>query len=328
MTHRYVNRISSKVSILICRQHLQIKRARIGVTAPKTKLLAGLLERWPVDSLTHKQICVLNVIDTNAGSTTRRSKGGGSAGRRCSSSPSTKCARPSLRRRTRILRRPRPRAGQVRNATTPSGRGAAGRPCGRGFRCQSTGLLCRRSGLPAGRDSRTVATSPRASAQSQMHRGGPRFRRALACWTRCARAGNHAAGGPPSVWNYRSSPFSRSSPGAAQKKTRDHPPIGLTARVADGRYLQNQYEALRREALEEDWGERGHGMALFLARGMSAWVGAVQALAPSASNPQPCADDAVRPSGPTLSLSYRAELTTLLAGMVLACSGGKEEAVE
>ena len=69
-------------------------------------------------------------------------------------------------------------------------------------------------------------------------------------------------------------------------------------------------------------------MALFLARGMSAWVGAVQALAPSASDPQPCADDAVRPSAPTLSLSYRAELTTLLAGMVLACSGGKEEAVE
>jgi hypothetical protein len=80
--------------------------------------------------------------------------------------------------------------------------------------------------------------------------------------------------------------------------------------------------------LKRDSGERGHGMALFLARGMTAWVGAVEVLAPAASNPQSCAsDDAVRPSGPTLSLSHRAELTTVLAGMVLACSGGKEEAV-
>jgi hypothetical protein len=300
----------------------------MGMANPKNMLVGGLLELLPLDTLTHSPMRVLNIIDTNADSTTRRSKGGGSAGRWCSSSPSTKCGRRSLRRRTRILRCARPRAGQVRNATPPSSRGTAGRPCGRNFRRQPTGLLCRRSGLPAERDSGTVATSPRASAQSQMHRGGPRFRRALACWTRCARAGNRAAGGPPSVWNYRSSPFSRSSPGAAQKKTRDHSPIGLTLRVAEGCYLQNQYETLRREALEQDWGERGHGMALFLARGMSAWVAAVQALAPLASNPQPCADEAVRGSGPTLSLSYRAELTTLLAGMVLACSGGKEEAVE
>jgi hypothetical protein len=278
-----------------------------------------------VNGLTHCSTSVCNNIDSNGASTFRRPQGGGSARSRRAPSQSTRCARRSLRRRTRILRRPRPRAGQIRNAAAPSGRGAAGRPCSRSFRCQSTGLLCRRSGLSAGRDSWTVATSARASAQSQMHRGGPRFRRALACWTRCARAGNRAAGGPPSVWNCRSSPFSRSSPGAAQKKTRDHSPIGLTSRVADGRYLQTQYETLRREALEEDWGERGHGMALFLARGMSAWVGAVQALAPSASSPQkPCVDDAVRLSGPTLSLSYRAELTILLAGMVLACSGGKE----
>lgn len=85
---------------------------------------------------------------------------------------------------------------------------------------------------------------------------------------------------------------------------------------------------MRREALQGDGGERGHGMALFLARGMTAWVAAAEALAPVASKPQQCAaDDAAQSPPPKLSLSYRAELTTALAGMVLAYSRGKEEAV-
>ena len=74
--------------------------------------------------------------------------------------------------------------------------------------------------------------------------------------------------------------------------------------------------------------ERGHGLALFLARGMTAWVVAVEALTPAASKPRQCAADDASPSPrPTLSFSFRAELTTVLAGMVLACSGGEEEAV-
>lgn len=69
-------------------------------------------------------------------------------------------------------------------------------------------------------------------------------------------------------------------------------------------------------------------MALFLARGMTAWVAAAEVLAPAASKPQQCAvDDAAQSPQPKLSLSYRAELTAALAGMVLAYSRGKEEAV-
>jgi hypothetical protein len=79
--------------------------------------------------------------------------------------------------------------------------------------------------------------------------------------------------------------------------------------------------------LEGDWGERGHGMALFLTRGMTAWVAVVQALAPAAPKPQQCAADDALSYRPMLSFSFRAELTTVLAGMVLACSGGEEEAV-
>jgi hypothetical protein len=74
--------------------------------------------------------------------------------------------------------------------------------------------------------------------------------------------------------------------------------------------------------------ERGHGLALFLARGMAAWVAAIEALAPAASKPrQLAADDAPHSLGPALPISFRAELTTVLAGMVLACSRDEEEAV-
>jgi hypothetical protein len=114
---------------------------------------------------------------------------------------------------------------------------------------------------------------------------------------------------------------------ARRKKTRDQAPISLTRRIADAQYLPGQYEALRREALEEDGRERGHGMALFMARGMTAWVAAVQDLAPAAFKPQQrLDDDAPLSGGPALPFSLREELTTLLAGMVLACCGGEEEA--
>ncbi|HEX8810692.1 MAG TPA: hypothetical protein VF742_01745 [Terracidiphilus sp.] len=79
---------------------------------------------------------------------------------------------------------------------------------------------------------------------------------------------------------------------------------------------------MRREALAENGRERGHGLALFLARGMTAWVAAVGALTPAVSKPRQGAADHYSDSPrPTLSVSYRTELTTVLAGMVLACSG-------
>ena len=85
---------------------------------------------------------------------------------------------------------------------------------------------------------------------------------------------------------------------------------------------------MRREAVEKDWSERGHGLALFLARGMTAWVAAVEALVPAAPKPrQGAADDASPSPRPSVSFSFRAELTTVLAGMVLACCRGEEEAV-
>lgn len=69
-------------------------------------------------------------------------------------------------------------------------------------------------------------------------------------------------------------------------------------------------------------------MALFMTRGMTAWVAAVAALAPAVPKPkQGGAEEALQSHRPMVVLSFRAELTAVLAGMVLACCDGKEVAV-
>jgi hypothetical protein len=76
-------------------------------------------------------------------------------------------------------------------------------------------------------------------------------------------------------------------------------------------------------------GERGHGLALFLTRGMSAWLGALRALVPpppTSRGKLPGAEEPSREGAPMHPPSVRAELATLLAGMLLAVSEG--EAVE
>jgi uncharacterized membrane protein YdfJ with MMPL/SSD domain len=68
-------------------------------------------------------------------------------------------------------------------------------------------------------------------------------------------------------------------------------------------------------------------MALFMTRGMTAWIAAVAALAPAAPQLQQRAVEDSQSHRPVVAPSFRAELTAVLAGMVLACCGGKEEAV-
>lgn len=85
-------------------------------------------------------------------------------------------------------------------------------------------------------------------------------------------------------------------------------------------YVLQQYEALRQEALGlAPDGRRGHGLALFMARGMAAWLAALRALAPRMAPPAP----SLEPTTDLCSIlppSARSDLTLVLAGMVLACS--------
>jgi hypothetical protein len=88
----------------------------------------------------------------------------------------------------------------------------------------------------------------------------------------------------------------------------------------DPHTLLSHYETLRREALAaRPVGPRGQGLVLFLTRGMSAWLAAVTVLAPSVTPPPIHADLQARPPR-TMLPPCRSELTTVLAGMVLACA--------
>ncbi len=77
---------------------------------------------------------------------------------------------------------------------------------------------------------------------------------------------------------------------------------------------EQEYENLRWEALKAS-SHRGHGLALFLTRGMTAWLEALMALRSRQllrSTPQEPFD---------LPSVLRPDLTTLLANMVLSCMG-------
>jgi len=84
----------------------------------------------------------------------------------------------------------------------------------------------------------------------------------------------------------------------------------------DATYLFDQYESLRKEALGST-GRRGHGLALFLSRGMKAWLGALTTFTPMGS-PKGMEDKASHDK-PDLPPAVRPDLTLVLADMVLAC---------
>jgi hypothetical protein len=83
-----------------------------------------------------------------------------------------------------------------------------------------------------------------------------------------------------------------------------------------------EYEALRREVGAAD-GPRGLGLALVLARGLPAWLAALTALGPSRAAP-PSLGPGGLPAPPVVGPASRRALTTILAGMVLACTRSPE----
>jgi hypothetical protein len=86
----------------------------------------------------------------------------------------------------------------------------------------------------------------------------------------------------------------------------------------DTNYENEQYELLRKEAMNADLcARRGHGLALFMNRGMIAWCDALNTLGPqSVTN---CVE-----TSPLLELLpiVKSDLTPILADMVLACHTG------
>jgi hypothetical protein len=89
----------------------------------------------------------------------------------------------------------------------------------------------------------------------------------------------------------------------------------------DTDYVHEQYELVRREATTTDPTiPRGHGLALFMMRGMSGWLAAMQTLAPSAL----AQSGRTRPIASADRVAWRAddrtELTQILASLIFTCA--------
>ena len=85
-------------------------------------------------------------------------------------------------------------------------------------------------------------------------------------------------------------------------------------------YVRDQYELLRREATAADpMGPRGHGLVLLMTRGISAWLETVQTLTPRAIAPAEHTASLTEADGTTWKADDRAELTRILASLVLTC---------
>ncbi len=143
--------------------------------------------------------------------------------------------RPSLRRRARLLRSSRPRAGQVRNGAPPPRRGASGQPGGRRHSASadkhsmSPIRLCRSRASP---DCCRVGTA-RSAITSTPRKFWTSFERWYAGQDVRGRE-DPGRGSPTPLWSYGSSPLSGPGALARRKKTHDHPPIELTSGRADG----------------------------------------------------------------------------------------------
>lgn len=83
--------------------------------------------------------------------------------------------------------------------------------------------------------------------------------------------------------------------------------------------MADQYEALRRQALEaKSASHRGHGLALFLTRGMPGWLAALAVLAPSSAWPCRPSENGSLLCKPNFPPSVQSDFTSVLADMVLA----------
>ncbi len=88
---------------------------------------------------------------------------------------------------------------------------------------------------------------------------------------------------------------------------------------SDPGYMVDQYEALRKHALETDAAaHRGQGFVLFLVRGMPGWLTALAVLAPSAERPGRPSESGWLLGKPNLPSSVQSDFTSVLTDMVLA----------
>jgi hypothetical protein len=218
--------------------------------------------------------------------------------------------------RARIFRCPRCRAGKIRDASPPPYRGRFCNGSSALVRYQPSGLLqCARE-LTQPRNSGFDTQIKGTTAGTQVQRRATGLCRTVASQHRSKKRAGPGRSDSGSLRNHRAPPLHRPGTSAAEKKTpcqqQDHSLTGLALASVDA---DQQYERLRQQALADDCSSnQGHGLAVFLQRGMAAWLNALLALTPR-SVPSVASFDATAHTF----ASVQGEMTLVLAHMVLCC---------
>lgn len=214
-------------------------------------------------------------------------------------------------RRGQLLRSQRSRAGQVRDAPPGAGRGQVGHPCRGRFRFLAAILLPGAVGILAGWTRRPGSAQARPQAGAQAHRrSSDLYRRGASAGPLCSTWRTGAIDSP-TIWHDGASTKHRARVTAPSKKTplsesNDEPVVRQD--------LVAHYEQLRRDATGVSArGGEGLGLALFLRRGMTAWI---QAWSQCTSGVTPQALTQPATTAPGL-IDVRAQVVTLLAGIIL-----------
>ena len=211
----------------------------------------------------------------------------------------------------RFLRCSRFGPGQVRDAAPGTDRRRVCDRCGRELWLFPAIFLSGTIGLRAKRSCRSGAPQTRPQAGAQTYRRDPHIH-----WRGASERTIHSIAGsgetdPGTLRHQGSSTKYRAQSAAPSKKT-----LNEAGDPAATRHdLAARYEQLRRDAMGRlTSGDQGLGLALFLRRGMTAWM---QAWSECAGNVEPA-----RRSQPvvheTIPVDMRSQIATLLAGMILS----------
>src|SRR6266849_4376686 len=210
-----------------------------------------------------------------------------------------------------LFRSQRSRPGQVRDAAPGAERGSLGDWRRDGFRLLPALVLSSAGSLRGGWACRPGSPQTRSQAGTQADRRGPGLPRRDTP-EEAVRADNGTGALDPTAFrNQGASTEHRTQPAASSKKTPLNEPGDPPIARPD---LTEQYEQLRRDATGRSaHAVQGLGLALFLRRGMTAWMQAwSQCTDCAAPNTHP------RPATPAaVPMDLRAQIATLLAGIIL-----------
>src|ERR1051326_4415305 len=210
-----------------------------------------------------------------------------------------------------LLRSQRSCPGQVRDAAPRAERGPLGDGRRNSFRFLTAIVLPSAVCLRGGRTRRPGSPQTRPQASAQADRRGPVLHRRNAPERAIGADTGAGALDPRAFRDESSSTKYRTQLAAASKKT----PLNESgAQLRCTPDLTEQYEQLRREATarSED-GSKGLGLALFLRRGMTAWM---QAWAQCTDHVAPNAQSQPATTAAAVPIDLRAQVATLLAGII------------